>query len=319
LNTGRPRPIGFKAACAFALFAAIAAAGQLHAASKLVLKNAFIEKYKNRVTVEIDFKVDHAHPKPNPISADGEDGDLHFSGRAPDVGLPMVAEIVNAVAPAQKAAVDLVHQKEKEQKKQNVRLAGVWRLWFEHPPAGQGQQIQGQTIPIPENTNPDHVFELHPLTAIGDKTVPKSFAVIPKFTAYDADTAFGYYEKLPLAAKANASATLLSSVKAKYNYAEFVIELTSAAAPVEDGFFALAKVLDREGNTVVDNARRMAFPQGTSPAAIIKSRKKGDRLHVIGIPRLNLERISALTKSAGGAEVKVNLPYEMIIVGVFPD
>ena len=142
--------------------------------AKLVLKNAFIEKYKNRVTIEVDFLVDHAHKKPNKIDRDGDDGDLHFSGRAAAVGLPMVAEIVNAARPSQQAAVGIVRQREKQVNKQPMRLVGVWRLWFEHPPKGQGQQVQGQLIPVPKNTNPDHVFQIHPVTQVADQQIHKS-------------------------------------------------------------------------------------------------------------------------------------------------
>jgi hypothetical protein len=283
----------------------------------LVLKNAFIEKYKNKVTMTVDFIVDHAHEHPNAIKDDGKDGDMHFSGRAPEVGLPMVAEIVNAAKASQKGAVDLVHGKEAQASKKPLRLTGAWRLWFEHPPKKGVQQVQGQPVPVPKNTNPDHVFEIHPTTQVGSQSTLKSFVPIPNFEAYNADTAFEYYEKLRLAVKANNSATILSSVQAKYNYAEFAIELTGAPVEVEDGFFVLATVLDSEGNTMVSNPRRMVFAKETAPAQKIKSSKKGDRLRVLGIPRVNLERISFLTRSATGAEHRINLPYEMIIVAVF--
>ena len=51
----------------------------------------------------------------------------------------------------------------------------------------------------------------------------------------------------------------------------------------------------------------------------MKGLKKGDRLHVLGIPRVNLERIAYLASQNGQNPVTTKLPYEMIIVGAFPD
>src|SRR5690349_2971885 len=60
---------------------------------EITLKNSFIEKYKNRATIDATFKVDKAHKKPNPPT---KDGDMHIAGRSTEVGLPIVAEIMNA-------------------------------------------------------------------------------------------------------------------------------------------------------------------------------------------------------------------------------
>jgi hypothetical protein len=79
-----------------------------------------------------------------------------------------------------------------------------------------------------------------------------------------------------------------------------------------------ATVLDTGGHMVVSQSRRMVFVKGTAPAARVQGLGKGDRLHVLGIPRVNLERISFLVSSAGQTQVTTSLPYEMIIVGVFP-
>src|SRR5437016_3412017 len=69
--------------------------GGLGHAATIVLKRAWVEKFKNRATIEdVSFKIDHAHPRPNPGSADG---DMHVAGRADkEIGLPMVAEVMNA-------------------------------------------------------------------------------------------------------------------------------------------------------------------------------------------------------------------------------
>lgn len=286
------------------------------AQSTLFLKNTFIEKYKNRATITVNYFVDHAHKYPNGIKSDGRDGDLHFAGRAQVVGLPMVAEIMNAAAQPQKPAVDSVHQAEGDGTA--VTLSGAWRIWFEHPPGKGGQQVQGEPVPVPSNTNPDHVFEIHPVLEVAGDAVTRSFVPIPGFTAYKAQTAFPRYERLQATIQANDSATEIRAKKAVYNYVEFVIELAGPPTKVADGYFVLATVEDLEGNPVVNESRRMVFVAGTAPAEAVKGLNAGDQLHVLGIPRLNLERVSFAMHSTGGAPVTVPLPYEMIIVGVFP-
>ncbi|HEV2388645.1 MAG TPA: hypothetical protein VGS20_15475 [Candidatus Acidoferrales bacterium] len=286
------------------------------AQSTLVLRNTFIEHYKNRATISVSYLVDHAHKKPNAIKSDGQDGDLHFAGRTQDVGLPMVAEIVNAAAATQQPAVDSVHQAEGTTN--SVSLAGAWRIWFEHPPGGGGQQVQGDPVPVPGNTNPDHVFEMHPVLQVAGNAVSQAFVPIPGFTGYDAQTAFGDYEHLQATIQANDSATQITSQKAGHNYADFAIELAGPPTAVDDGYFVLATVKDLEGNTVVSDPRRMVFVGGTAPAEAVKGLNAGDQLHVLAIPRVNLERVSFAMQSSGGAPVTIPLPYEMIIVGVFP-
>ncbi len=59
----------------------------------LELNKSFIEKYKNKLTISVRYTVDAAHKRPNPAN---KDGDMHVAGRAPEIGLPTVAEIQNA-------------------------------------------------------------------------------------------------------------------------------------------------------------------------------------------------------------------------------
>lgn len=306
------RTVGFVFACLVLAGGAPPAAAQ----STLVLQNTFLEKYKNRATIGANYFVDRAHKKPNAIKSDGQDGDLHFAGRAQDVGLPLVAEIVNAGAGSQQTAVAAVHQAAGSGAA--VPLTGAWRIWFEHPPGQGAAQVQGEPVPAPSNTNPDHVFEIHPVLGVAGDAVAGSFVPIPGFTAYDAQTAFGDYEHLQATIQSNDSATEIVSQKAGHNYAEFVMELAGPPTPVADGYFALATIQDLEGNTVVSDPRRMVFVAGTAPAEAVKDLNAGDQLHVLGIPRVNLERVSYAMQTSGGAPVTVPLPYEMIVVGVYP-
>src|SRR5262249_11405646 len=115
----------------------------------ITLKNDFIEKYKLRATIETKFTVDAV----GKIHPPKEDGDLHFAGRADEVKLAMVAEIMNA-----KDEKDAVAAVKKAEGKEPIKVAGAWRIWCEH--AGGGSHTQGKELKKFTTSNPDHVFEI---------------------------------------------------------------------------------------------------------------------------------------------------------------
>ena len=280
----------------------------------LVLKNAFIEANKNRATMSITLEVDHVLKKVHKIDRGGDDGDIHMSGRSSDVGLPLVAEVMNAgLKLEQKVLADARNADGGT----TLAAAGVWRIWFEHP---GGDQVQGEDVPLPSDTNPDHVFEIHPVANFGGDSATDSFVPIPGYTAYDAQTAFTAYEKLRATIQSTDTSTTISATKAGFNYTEFVIELTSAPKPSDDGgFLVLSKVMEDSEETVVDHLRRMVFAPNTPPAAVIANCSTGATLHVLGIPRVNLERISFMTAQRPGQSFQTKLPYELVIVGIYPE
>lgn len=293
-------------------FLAIAPLGQ---AGTIVLKRAWIERYKDRATIDANFTIDHAHPKPN---TPAKDGDMHVAGRAPqEIGLPMVAEIMNAAAANEQGAVKQVHANEGNG--QFIPVTGAWRIWFEHPPSS-ASQIQFANFPPAANTNPDHVFEIHPLTKVGNNDLVPSFHDIKGFAPKDAQAAFGAYEKLSVSIRATSTAVTITSSKAGYNYVLFTLHATSKATALGDGGLALtASVLPEAGeedDEIAENVR-MIFVPGSDPFNKVKSGFGiGDELTVLGIPRVNLNALSTFIQSAGTATVTRKLPYEMIIVAL---
>jgi hypothetical protein len=279
------------------------------------LKKAWVNKFADRATIEATMKVRHAHKSANTIGADGDDGDMHFSGESADIGLPFVAEIVNAALPGEQAADAAM--KAKEGSSTPLVVTGAWRLWFEHPSKSQTQGAQNPFLP--NNTNPDHSFEIHPISRVDQNDVGKSFVPIKGYTAYTADVAFPYFDKCTLTVKASQSGISLRSKKLKYNYVGFHVELTHAPKKVSDGYIALAKVLSGDTDEEAANGeRRMIFVDGTPAADKIKGASNGDRFRVLGVPRVNLNAILALVKKHGSAQFDAPLPYEMIIVAVEP-
>ena len=97
---------------------------------------------------------------------------------------------------------------------------------------------------------------------------------------------------------------------------EFVVLL----GPSGCGKTTLLKVLlglvqPSEGEVLV-RRRRMVFVGGTGPAEKVKTMNKGETLVVLGIPRIDLSLVAWRAKKGGEAR-DWDLPYEMVIVGVY--
>lgn len=298
---------------ACALMTVLVAVPQLQAGT-LVLSSKFVKDNKDKATITVQLEVDEHLKSPHKIDKGGDDGDIHMAGRSDDVKLPLVAEIMNAAQAAQKGSMQLLNQSSADN---TIPVTGAWRLWFEHP--SPGQMVQGDPVSKPANSNPDHVFEIHPITQFGSNSDLKSLVEIPKYKAYPAETAFPKYEALKSTLKNNGTAITITATKAGYNYTEFIMELAAKPTTVSDGLLVLATIFDSsdEEEPVVDGLRRMVFVKGTDPATAVAKLGKGDRLHVLGIPRVNLSEVMAAAKQ--GKTVNTRLPYEMIIVAVLPD
>ena len=297
-----------------ATIAALCAAVPLQAQNfEIRLKKSWVKTYADRTSIDVSMDVRHSHHHANQVGRSGDDGDMHFSGVASDVGLPFVAEVVNAGLPGQQAAAATIIQHEGSNGV--LAITGAWRLWFEHP--SQSQTQGGSNAFSPDNTNPDHSFEIHPASRVGQHDLGGSFIPIAGYTAYTADTAFRYFDGSKVTIKASRSGISIRSKKLKYNYVEFRIELATAPITVQDGFVVLARVLDSHGEEVADGLRRMVFVQGTSAANAVRNAAAGDRLRVLGIPRISLNKVLTLVQNNGTQQFEAQLPYEMIIVSVF--
>ena len=288
----------------------------------VALTKGFVKKYKDKATIPTTFRVDKHHNAPNPIGGGSDDGDIHIAGRDSVVRLPMVAEIING-----KRENDTFNFLMQTTAGESIPLVGVWRLWFEHP--GHDDQIQGQTVPVPTNTNPDHIFEFHPVATFGGFDCLDSFLPIAdqanEFRGYPADKAFGAYEQRPGTITESNTAIMITSNKAGYNYAEFEMRLTGKPKDVGDGYIVLANVYNAgapaNADPLTQEPRRMIFVKGSKPADKVATMKKGDKLHVLGIPRVNLNEVYAIAGGLEGHEEysEGGLPYEMIIVALLSD
>jgi hypothetical protein len=286
----------------------------LYAQSDIILKNTFIKKCMDRATIDVHYVLDHAKAHPNPIGSGGSDGDLHTTGRSSDIQLPMVAEIINAAQ--HQEGVNIAHSIEGNGKA--VSLSGFWRVWCEHP--GRVDQVQGQTVPIPTTTNPDHIFEIHPITKLGSVDLSTSITVIPNYVAYTADKAFQKYENEECDISSTSTTTTITTKKIGYNYAKFTIELNEDDQEVvPDGRIVHANVLSSNGDEIATDIR-MIFLKGSDAEQRVKTLDTGANMTLLGIPRVNLSEDMDLAKKAKktGKPVHTKLPYEMIVVGAYP-
>src|SRR5216684_3286397 len=177
------------------------------------INRPFIEKYQNRVGIHTTFTIDKAMPSPYPPPLDG---DLHFAGRAPQVALPIVAEIANAKD--EKEAVGVVNRAAGTGRA--LRVSGVWRIWPEH--AGHAKEQQGKPLPAFDADNPAHVFEIHPATRIHGLSLLRTFKTVSGFVPGDAERTFGIFQKVPCTLSVRPTTVSIVTETGVYNDVEFV-------------------------------------------------------------------------------------------------
>jgi hypothetical protein len=281
---------------------------------RLTLDDKFIDDVKNHVVIDTTLVVDHSHPKPNPAS---KDGDIHAASRSKDVGLPFVAEIMNSkeALPQIKAFHDA------NETDTTFKVVGAWRLWCEHGGQQQFKQALGALGDPAEDTNPDHCFEIHPITQIDAKDLTSTWHSIVGFTAKDAEDAFTRYEQVRCVITHDTAAktTTIDTAGIGFNYVKFQIKLREDPTfTTDDGLFVRADVLTLDGSVIV-KGRRMAFVKDTSAFKAVSKKKKGDTLTVLGIPRIDLALVAWRVEHGvdDPAVLTWNLPYEMIVVASF--
>lgn len=282
----------------------------------LTLPNNFIEKYKNRATIETDFNIYYAHDKPKKPSPKkpSNDGDIHIAGVPAEFPMPTVAELMNA-ASQPKA---LAYANKMKGTGTPVRIVGVWRFWPEH--GGDDIFFQGMPLDI-QNTNPNHVFEIHPISEIGGIDTTSSFAPITGFKEKEATDAFQRYENIRSRISVGPDSTSIRMGSVGYNYVKFRIKLCEDPThEMADGLTVFADVKEVDGETLV-RKRRMVFITGTAPEKAVRMLKKGDCMLVLGMPRINLSILAwrAAHSTENPDVLSWSLPYEMVIVGVYGD
>jgi hypothetical protein len=275
----------------------------------IVLKNTFIEKYKNKATISAPFQVVHA----GSVHDQSDDGDQHVAGLCDEVGFATVAEIMNARD--HDAAVDAME--DAEASGDEIRVYGAWRLWCEHPSVDP--MVQDDPIPAFPHSNPDHVFEIHPAYRINNIKFLESLKPIPGYTPKEAKKAFEYYESLRCRVEPSSMTTTIVTDKAGYNYVKFELKVEEDTQFITtDGRMVRCSARTLSGTEIVGN-RRMVFIKGTAPEVAVRPMKTGDTMVVLGMPRIDLAVIAWRAKNAGTRPEALtwDLPYEIVVVGKY--
>lgn len=278
----------------------------------ITLKNTFIDKFKSRATIDTQFVVDHTKGKPNSPS---KDGDMHIAGRdGQNIGMAAVAELMNA-----KEHLDAVQAANDAQgTNAPIAITGVWRIWNEH--GGDNAFEQGKVVAAATTSNPDHVFEVHPVTRISDLTLLDSLKPIQGYETKEPDIAFPMYEQVRSSITRGNGTTTIVSNGIGYNYVKFQMVLNERPFAIQDGALVQAKVQDLEGHLLLRN-KRMVFVKDSEPHRRVSSMADGDCMVVLGIPRINLSLVAWRTAHASDARKPLtwNLPYEMVVVGAYDE
>jgi hypothetical protein len=151
----------------FLVFVTVLCAGTWPAlGADLQLRESLLQAQRDRVTATITAVVDHIGTSAHPIS---NDCDLHVPLRSRDINVPFIGEVKNACSEIPQGASqahwsDRIYE---ETHGRAVTVAGAFRIWLEHPPAGAAVQTEADRVPWYPNSNPDHQVELHPVTQIG--------------------------------------------------------------------------------------------------------------------------------------------------------
>ena len=280
----------------------------------LTIANSFIATFKDRVTIDVVFNVDQVDLLPHPAFMDG---DFHIAGRAAKVGLPIVAEIKNAAF--ERAALDVIRAAKR--RGEPLRLAGAWRIWSEHAGSSTDTEVQGEQRSRIEGTNPDHVFEIQPVTSVKGLSMRASLRPIQGYSPGTAEVAFKDFSGLPCSLRRDSRRTTLVTRKGAINDVEFLMEVGEKPQHVvADGRFVDAAALNLKGDRLVQSLR-MVFVKDSPPEKAVKGLGRGDRLHVLGLPRVDLAAVDwRASHSAARPEIaNLGLPYEILIAAVYDD
>jgi hypothetical protein len=279
--------------------------------AQVEIDRRFLERVKDRVTIEAGFRVDDAARKPNPALLDG---DLHVAGRAPELGFRIVAELMNAgSAPRAMARLERA-----ESTHATLPVTAVWRLWPEHAVIPEDQR---DTVPELTTPNPDHIFELHPLVRVAGISTLDTFHPVDGYRPGNARRTFAIYQDAECRLTVLASTVRFTTSNFLYNDVHFLLERGRGriiAAP--GGAFVWGAALDTDGNRLVDSLR-FVLVQGSAPERAVRALRPGARLHVWGLPRVSFSELSRRIAAAGSNPdgLKGKLPYEIIVLGVYPD
>src|SRR5262249_8991304 len=162
-------------------------------------------------------------------------------------------------------------------------------------------------------TYPAHVFEIHPVITIRNLDVRHTFRPVKGYRPGSAEGTLESWERATATISVGPNTIRVVTETNLFNDVHFVMEIASdRQLVVSDGRFVTADARTLNDDRIVERLR-MVFARDTPPEIAIRNRRRGDRLHVWGMPRINYTEIARRAATAPpGREVTGPLPYEII-------
>jgi hypothetical protein len=293
----------------FASMIALSLPATAQATITITLNNSFIDQYANRATITATVHVDAAAPQPH---ANNIDGDEHAAGTSDAIGLASVIEIMNANLSSESPAVSDLEKAVGR----DVTVTGFWRIWPEHGGSDNNFTQGGAVAPITD-TNPPHVFEIHPILSIDGNPLQQSLVPISDYAPKNALESFQAYERTRCSVTAGTSTTTITTEMVGYNYVRYRLTLgadSTLRATADNGAEFFAQVVDPDDGSLIANKVRMIAAPGSAILDRIKTMHSGDSLIVWGIPRVDLSLVRYRATHPDASQW--SLPYEMILVAI---
>jgi hypothetical protein len=300
------------------LFAATATA---ECQIEMSFTKSFIDSIKDKISITIDYNLYNANDKNvetcssmntgkgQSVRYSKKDKDLILSGGNEYIGLPIVTRIFNAKF--DQKAIDLISKN----KSKRINITGVWRIWCDY--FGNDIFTQGLTNEHATSYNPEHVFEMTPALKINDITLDGYNEEIRVQRITDAETAFEKYSTTKTQINITDSIVTLTIHGVDGGFVDFFIKITGIQEVKNDGRVLLCNVYDKEDKLLYKNLRTI-FIKDTEAEKTVRNLRNGERLRVLGIPRISLNEIYDRIKIS---EIDTNvksgsLPVEMVIISL---
>ncbi|MBC8138682.1 MAG: hypothetical protein H8F28_22610 [Fibrella sp.] len=315
--------------------------GEAHAASHtiLVIRRDTLDKLAGRITMDAKLRV--AGVETHSPSGDGE---AHIGGvtldpaTEQDFGFATVAELLQAGK--YNGRNRLLAYLRARVGGDPIAVSGVWRFWSEH---GRDLNAQGEArfeqgiYPPPsawsKPSNPNHIFEIHPLTSLtlADGVVINlrdDFVFQEGYAALGDEKrthrAFRLFPKIDCKITVLGDLIKIVSTPHHYNFLQFKARITAPPISAIDGSFWTADVFDQNGaglitggvatSTPLARGVRLAVTGGTPVAQSFASVTPGQTVKLVAFPRVNLEAVQRIADGLpNGATFEGQLPYELIV------
>ncbi|MCP4897565.1 MAG: hypothetical protein GY906_11390 [bacterium] len=284
------------------------------------LRESLLEQQRDRATIQIVAVVDHIGDSAHALN---KDCDLHVPLRSRDVMVPLIGELKNACSekPDGTHRTHWSHQVYEETHGRAVQVAGVFRIWLEHPPSGTKYHSESKRVDWYKNSGPKHVVELHPITQIGGLDFTNTVKAIEEgaesYEGYKASKLKSILrKKLTIRRLSSSVGTLVQMVGkgASRNHWNLSAVVASAPTVLADGGHRITLNILKDGEPMPE---AMGLPAvtvaGTGADAAVAALSIDDQIDLQALIRIDLNPI---LNNLSNTETTIPLPVEFILLDV---